>query len=103
MKMAEYRDLANWDGEKAKGYLVQQESDLSYIINTCLILKTKNNKVVGLPIFGNSINSYNLIGESDNLQEFIDKVFFGSSPDHSAIRKMRVFCANDVKGAEDDQ
>lgn len=103
MKMAEYRDLANWDGEKAKGCIVQEESDVSYINDTYndtyLILKTENNKVVGVRILGGCIDSYNLIGEADNLQEFINQVFFGSFPDRSAIWKMRVLRPNDVKGA----
>lgn len=99
MKMAEYRDLASWDGEKAKGCLVQEESDVSYINDTYLILKTENNKVVGVRILGGCIDSYNLIGESDNLQEFTKKVFLGSAINRSEIWKMRVIRPNDVKGA----
>ena len=99
MKMAEYRDLDNWDGEKAKGYLVEEESDVSYINDTYLILKTENNKVVGVRIFGYCIDSYDLLGEYDNLQEFINKVFLGSAIGRSAIWKIRVYRANDVKDA----
>lgn len=99
MKMAEYRDLANWDGEKAKGYLVQEDSNLTYSNDTCLILKTKNNKVVGVPMFGDHIDSYDLTGEYDNLQEFVNKEFLGSAIGRSAIWKMRVYRANDVKDA----
>lgn len=98
MKMAEYRDLANMDGEKAKGYLVQQYSNLTYSNDACLILKTKNNKVVGIPMFGDHIDSYDLIGEYDNLQEFVNKEFLGSAINRSEIWKIRVFRANDVKG-----
>ncbi len=99
MKMAEYRDLANWDGEKSKGYLVQEDSNLTYSNDTCLILKTENNKIVGVPMLGDYIESYDLIGEYDNLQEFVNKAFLGSAINRSEIWKIRVFRANDVKGA----
>lgn len=48
MKMAEFRKLADYDGEKAKGYLVDQNNGGF----TYLILKTADNKVVGIRVMG---------------------------------------------------
>lgn len=76
MKMAEFRKLADYDGEKAKGYLVDQNNGGF----TYLILKTADNKVVGIRVIG-GFGSYGidedceLTSEYNNLQEFIKHMF----------------------------